>query len=165
LTFLILYAVPPVAVLVVRNGEDSDPLSVVTEDPTVAPTLAPTSENFQALAAAFKEISGADTFSDGSTPQYKAASWLADSDSYTRDPDVESPKFIQRYILTVFYFAMNGDGWGRCTRVDPLCNIGKQSESWLSGADECTWFGISCSDDGFVRRIWNSVCSSFVCMK
>jgi hypothetical protein len=151
--FAVLIFVPiPVAVLIGRR-EASDHVSVVTEDPTVAPTLATTSEKFLALVAGLKAISGTETFSDGSTPQYKAASWLADSDSYSRDLDVASPKFIQRYVLTVFYFSMNGDSWDGCNRVYPACNIGKRSEPWISGTDECTWLGVSCSDEGFVTRM------------
>jgi Leucine-rich repeat (LRR) protein len=72
------------------------------------------------------------------TSQNKAARWMAENDpipttnsldSTTTGLEVSDPRFIQRYIMVLFYYALDGDRW-----TNP--------SNWLSSDSECYWFGI-----------------------
>jgi LRR receptor-like serine/threonine-protein kinase FLS2 len=73
------------------------------------------------------------------TPQNKAARWMAEDDpipttnsldgTTTTGLEVSDPRFIQRYIMVLFYYALDGERW-----TNP--------SNWLSSDSECYWFGI-----------------------
>eukprot|EP00985_Skeletonema_marinoi_P012243 scaffold5872_cov152-Skeletonema_marinoi.AAC.3 len=48
-------------------------------------------------------------------------------------PGNDDDKIIQRYVLSVLYYALNGADW-------------KAMEGWLTDGDECNWEDISCED-------------------
>jgi hypothetical protein len=80
-----------------------------------------------------REISMASSFIDPSSPQYKAARWIANVDSeQLAVPDVEVDTnpfhFVQRYILAVLYFSWKGD------------ELWAHSLNFTSGIHECGWF-------------------------
>ena len=78
------------------------------------------------------KISDQDLLGALDTPQYKAALWIADQDELQMpvpsDPDNydTSFEFVQRYIMAVFYFALDGPNWTK--QVD-----------FLSSKDVCDW--------------------------
>ena len=82
----------------------------------------------------FLEDSGIATLTNLQTttsPQYKAAVWMANDDERELDipeslDEDESYKFVQRYAMAVFYYALGGAEWTR-------------SLSFLSGEDVCDW--------------------------
>ena len=99
------------------------------------------------------------------SPQYKAALWIADQDELNvplpSDPTNYSTSFdfVQRYIMAVFYFALDGPNWTK-------------KMEFLSGKSVCEWqhildpsvtpanekadnwqFGISCAD-GVITHIF-----------
>jgi len=82
-------------------------------------------------------ISSIDDFYSSFSPQSKALTWLL-----TIDTSISacSPSLIERYILIVFYFSTNGIGWNDNT-------------NWLTDADYCSWYGISCSN-GFLDSMY-----------
>jgi Leucine-rich repeat (LRR) protein len=92
---------------------------------------------------------------DSSTPQYKALQWILFGE-HSNPLNYDSPNLIQRYCLAVLYYASNGDHWVRCgqspetslnTSISTcLDEHGKLSYRFLSSQDECSWFGIRCTN-------------------
>jgi len=92
--------------------------SPVPAEPTESPT-------FTALKGMVESVwpHSGETLSDSSSPPYKALTWLANN--MNLEAYVEW-KRIQRYVLAVFYYSMNGDNW-------------TIQGYWMSDDDECTW--------------------------
>jgi Leucine-rich repeat (LRR) protein len=70
-----------------------------------------------------------DLTTDG-TPQFLAANWMADEDGLQLPIPTNlytDYRFVQRYVLTVFFFAMNGVLW-------------TDRANFLTLQDECSWF-------------------------
>lgn len=82
-----------------------------------------------------KTISQQDTLLDPITPQGMAYDYLANEDPALVDPCSYST-IEQRFGLTTFYFATQGEGWS-------------DNSGWLGDDQECNWFGVDCdsSDD------------------
>jgi len=57
-------------------------------------------------------------------PQYLAANWMADVDPLQYD--TSDDRFVQRYALATFYFAMGGNNW-------------THTRNFLTAQDECAW--------------------------
>ena len=104
-------------------------------------------EDIQAFVVQ-NRISTLSDLQDPSSPQHKAAKWLANKDGMhmTVPPPLEatsSTAFIERYVLAVFYFATGGPDW-------------TQSLNFMSSEHVCTWYGLlpttsvenSVKDDG-----------------
>jgi hypothetical protein len=85
------------------------------------------------------DVSSEDLLLDPSTPQGAAFDWISKSDQARVDP-LTYPTVEQRYALAVLYESSGGSNW-------------LNSDGWLSEDEECLWYGITCSDDGFVERI------------
>jgi hypothetical protein len=67
----------------------------------------------------------------------------------------DSTILLERYIAVLFYFATQGDGWTDQT-------------GWLSENPLCSWYGLECTDEGFLRGMDLGTCllSSFcLCSK
>lgn len=90
-------------------------------------------------------------FSDESSPQYRAATWVANNVS--TDGNIGSDdRVIRRFALATFYFATNGDEWFICGRESTSCDV---SREWLTGANECDWYAIKCNqDDSHITEIF-----------
>ena len=77
-----------------------------------------------------------DTLPD--SPRKKAIHWLANIDA--QNLSVGDPKLVQRYVMVLLYYSLNGDDW--------------TIENWLyPDTSECEWKGISCSGDGEIMSI------------
>jgi hypothetical protein len=73
-------------------------------------------------------------YQNDTTPEEQALNWLVDSDPLQLWPQNNSFRIRQRYALLTFWFNSNNtDEWINST-------------GWLDYDDECTWFGISCSE-------------------
>jgi Leucine-rich repeat (LRR) protein len=97
----------------------------------------PPSTGMDFLLQVLSPISGVETLTDPSTPQYKAIQWLAKEedanmtlDSSITDPDI----VINRYVLAVLYFSTQGPSWH-----DQLGFLGQSSV--------CKWKGVTCRDN------------------
>jgi len=64
------------------------------------------------------------------TPQGKAFDWLV-SDGMMENPCEQEDTIVQRFGAATFFFATNGEEW-------------TDKSFWLSGENECEWFGIEC---------------------
>jgi hypothetical protein len=91
------------------------------------------------------------------SPQYQAAYWIANQDSerlsIPSNLDENPFQFVQRYVLTVLYYALNGNNW-----INSL--------NFTAGIHECGWFdsvpdasgqsfavGVTCDDRLEVRNL------------
>ena len=82
------------------------------------------------LLRVLSRITGASIVLDKDTPQGMAYSFLREEDPSF----ICSPTLIQRYGLSTFYFAMEGDSW-------------TNNEGWLGNTHECDWYGVDCNQD------------------
>jgi hypothetical protein len=115
-------------------------VAVVTPVPTlasssVAPVVSPAETcaslpRDEALEAILVEVTDGGLLADPVTPQGMAFRWLRDDDPLQIDPCTYAT-VEQRYALATLYYSASGDTWGTNT-------------GWLSGAAECTWFGVTC---------------------
>jgi hypothetical protein len=152
LVLLVLSVV--VAVLgVLLFGGDNNPKSktpaTTTSPPTAAPTEVtstsePTLVNLQDLILSVSLDDGA-ALVDPLSPQSKALAWL---DSNTNLESFDDFQKIQRFVLAMFYYSTNGDGW--------LIRDG-----WLMDEHECNWFTSdvepTCDENGaFIRLALSS---------
>ena len=71
----------------------------------------------------------------------KALDWITNTDSMNLS--ALSPILAERYILALFYYALDGDNW----------DFGGEESSWMSGVSQCYWVGITCTDNGNVMSI------------
>jgi cytoskeletal protein RodZ len=102
-------------------------------------------------------ISSESDLKDPSKPQYLATQWIANEDDSdipeTNDYDT-SYAFVQRYVMAVFYFALNGPSWSNQLNflsVDlDTCdwNLNIDVKDPPPGTDETNFdFGVSCWDE------------------
>ena len=124
---------------------------------TSAPS--PLQKRRQALRSLAEFISGVDSLSDSSNPQYQAFEWMS-----TIDPTVldSSPlgvaKTAERYIISLLYFATRGEDWTEqydFLSPGPVCR-------WNDGGSEKIYrHGIVCDDNGNILRIQLCMCIFF----
>lgn len=73
-----------------------------------------------------------DLFIEPSSVQSRAVTWAFSS---------VATASLQRYILAVLFYSLNGPSW-------------KERRGWLSFDSECTWHGITCNAKNEVSMIW-----------
>jgi Leucine-rich repeat (LRR) protein len=73
----------------------------------------PESERLLATKSFLSLVTDTSAFKNANSPQYKAAAWLADTDVTTDIPTEpnDGVLFVQRYALTVLYYALGGPDW------------------------------------------------------
>uniref|UniRef100_A0A7S4SIU6 L domain-like protein n=1 Tax=Ditylum brightwellii TaxID=49249 RepID=A0A7S4SIU6_9STRA len=158
---VIAIAIVVPTVILTGGGETvtEEPSASPTNVPSLMPSFAPSSNAFQQtislltdesfsaensdVVSLFRElgVSTMEQLLDDSTPQGKAANWVANEDPISPPLEIGSQKYIQRYIMAVFYYAMDGPNWITCSEGGSVCNNGSP---WLSEDDECDWFGSGC---------------------
>jgi Leucine-rich repeat (LRR) protein len=107
--------------------------------PTLSPSSTPTRIESDYISA-LSGLSGASLLEDGS-PQRRAVAWLSTFDNAV--VEVDDPRFEQRYILAVLYYATSGDTW-------------LNAANWLNpDLHECDWGTdtIVCEQDPSLRRL------------
>ena len=142
---VVIAAVAVPLTLKFAKGRSATRFITVTEQPTDVPSMMPSlmpssqpsSLRFRAIVSKLKPLSG-DALNVQGSPQYNAAMWISDKDE--RNLDLSDGGFEQRYIMALFYYAMDGNNWN-------------QKQGWLTGESECYWFGIDgnargCGGDG-----------------
>lgn len=141
-----------------KNGPNADSLSTDNSS---------TSRLNRAMdALANYGISNRVLLDEPSSPQYQAVRWIAIEDSEQIDipidlEDMNQFQFVQRYVLAVLYFAMNGPKWNNAL-------------NFVSSRHECSWFktmpdendeivaiGVSCDDRLQVRTLEIRKCDGF----
>lgn len=123
------------------------------ESPTADPSSqsnVPTTGRFTQFVDGFAaDISGRDVFEDPTSPQYRAAEFIANEVSF--DSEVTNVEQLgDLYAVTVFYYSTGGDDWTECSQGSTDC----EGQSWLSPTvGYCEWFWITCNPDGRVSDI------------
>ncbi len=155
--------------------------------PTITPTLSPTfpcdlppEERAFLIRELMSIYSDPDLFDDPTTPQAQALDWISNEDAIfpvlcpNQDGigcklNGQMNPMVQRYILAVFYFAMNGNDWSQCSAPDDFesdasveaANLecervvtpfgvtndrvgAESSDAWLTPVNECEWGGVAC---------------------
>jgi hypothetical protein len=95
---------------------------------------------------------------DTTSPQYKAANWIANVDEFqiplpsgvgvdTSDELPIHTRFSERYALAVFYYATGGDSW-------------KYSMRFMEPIDHCEWYQDFITTSGSILRLGVSECKS-----
>lgn len=115
--------------------------SPVASAPTAIPSNMPTSIKEAELIAVLSEYFEVDFPS--STVQKEALYQLSQRDFWETDEDEfnYSNKWLERYILTIFFISTKGSNW----------SVAASWNSPFSGI--CDWYGISCDDDDQVEEI------------
>ena len=137
---------------VITEELTEEPTEPPTLEPTHSPSFAPTRATFVDMMTLITPVSGSAALSDPDSPQAKALDWIANRDPLQRS--VEDVRFLQRYVCAVFYYSTGGDEWSDCSEGDQVCRD-PQSESFLSGSDECSWFGNTCKENKRIYKIYH----------
>jgi hypothetical protein len=106
-------------------------------------------------------------FNDQQTPQYRAAKWIADQDflevPIPADPQNydEDYEFVQRYIMAVLYFAMDGVNWrykAYFMSSYEVCEWNMDFIEEVPGQDATDdWlYGVQCDEKGAITTIFMS---------
>lgn len=114
------------------NGSGNSTNSASPQDPYVPQNL---QVRQQELYEFFSNngISTQDSLQDASSPQGQALRWVAALDDLQRPVPTQlhsDQRMVQRYVLAVLYYALNGPEW-------------EAHWNWMSGTDECSWFETS----------------------
>jgi hypothetical protein len=141
LVFVVVIVAVPLTLKYAR-GDEITIRTLITDSPTDYPSSMPSSPpsgmpssvRYMEIARLLEPISGEATRVPG-TSQYKAAMWMADGDTIPNENtggtgmDLDDPGFVQRYVMALFFYAMDGERWD---------NVG----NWLGPDKECFWFGV-----------------------
>ena len=112
-------------------------------------------------------ITSKETLDGPTSPQAQALHWIMNDDGMALD--IDSPEWVQRYIMASFYFATGGGDWDQCNapkdnsqaaidEANDKCtlsatqyNSGKKhvygTKAWLSPVSVCEWASTACHDD------------------
>ncbi len=114
-----------------------------TSTPVAMPTLSPVlgKARFDQLIGILQPISGLFPFTETTSPQYKAAWWLATTDGLQLDFSTEtSDKIVQRYVLALLWYTFGGESWDN-------------RKNYVTDLLTCLWDDVSCDDNGLVIEI------------
>mmetsp|Transcript_2234 Transcript_2234/g.2898 ORF Transcript_2234/g.2898 Transcript_2234/m.2898 type:complete len:967 (-) Transcript_2234:1103-4003(-) len=152
----------------------------VTDSPSMTPSAAPTSVLFSEVSnfiiTSFEGLmDDMDSLLDDDTsPQAQALDWLFTVDTFFGSDNgrqllenIDENRLLQRYVLAVFAFATESKFWSFCgfpTDNTGLCLVDlfdpsqgsiieEVSSHWLSQNDECSWFGVTCFEDGSSKNV------------
>jgi len=94
------------------------------------PTLAANDRRSHAILEKLLGVTSELSLSTPGSAQNAATCWLLFEDP--KKMKASNSQFLQRYALAVFWFATDGKGhW-------------QVKTDWMSGKDECSWYGITC---------------------
>jgi hypothetical protein len=119
--------------------------------PSASPTTspAPTVSRFSSLETILEPFSVFVDAAQPNTPQFRALSWLADDDPAQLDLEATpTNKLLERYVMTVFYFATVGEEWWE--QISFLSS--QQTCAWRYGGSFATR-GVVCGRDNQLRMI------------
>jgi hypothetical protein len=100
------------------------------------------------------QVADSSLIRDPSTPQGKATQWILNDDPRQLCPS--EPKLIQRWVMAVFYYSLEGDEWRLCSSTSRLCGLIPpflDQRPFLSQFSECDWAGITCNADDCITEI------------
>jgi hypothetical protein len=127
------------------EGDELPDVAMILSMPTTPSMSPPTNPEDQeqrkeALLDLLSTVTPEETLLNSATPQGKAFQWILNDDPAQIDPMAEPYTVTTRYGLAVLYYATSGEGW-------------KVKTNWLSGEEECTWFGVACHSGGEIQNL------------
>jgi hypothetical protein len=177
-------AASTVAVYVTRGAKGPE---IVEEEvlfegfPSKSPSASPTSDRMasgvreQIEAGVLSRGAIFENMTDDGDPRRGALDWILHDDPHQLESD--DANLYQRYVLALLAYAFDSVAWYDCgdhrgvtnaTIVDYVvedCDVQDagtgqivEKKVWLSGSDECEWYGVICSEDGVVRGLELSEC-------
>ncbi|KAL7463599.1 hypothetical protein ACHAXS_003955 [Conticribra weissflogii] len=139
-----------------------------TNRPTRSPTPSPTS--LREASGILEQLEAGvlrrnETFDklDAGDPRLLALDWILHLDGMQLVSD--DVNLYQRFVLAVFAYSLDSFAWYSCGELgenfsesdcpvwNPFINRTETFGVWLSSTPECTWYGVTCSDDGVVRGV------------
>ncbi|KAL3790445.1 hypothetical protein ACHAWO_007135 [Cyclotella atomus] len=147
-----------------KTKEEVSPTKVVyvTEAPTPRPTTDREALHINDLIEA-KVLKGNAKFTDMDKydPRLLAMDWILYKDELQLE--LSAPNLSQRYVLSLLAFQFDYMAWTSCggdySSSELTCEVEnnetdttEEYSRWLSGTDECEWYGVSCLD-GKVREL------------
>ena len=98
---------------------------------------------------------------DKDDPRLLAMDWILYKDELQLE--LSAPNLSQRYVLSLLAFQFDYMAWTSCggdySSSELTCEVEnnetdttEEYSRWLSGTDECLWYGVSCLD-GKVREL------------
>eukprot|EP00977_Amphora_coffeiformis_P016437 scaffold5096_cov169-Amphora_coffeaeformis.AAC.1 len=127
------------------------PTSLPSALPSSAPTASPTTFESVLLAIA-GSISTSSDIQTAGTPANLAFERLLNDVGNGNACDLvaeNQQEIINRYILSLFYFASNGPDWNFCTPDEAASDCPDSAGSgdrFLSCSPACDWFNVTCAD-------------------
>ena len=113
------------------------PTNIPSSIPSSTPSISPRTLEITNLILSMDYMTN-DKLYDQSSPQHKAFEWIIYNDPMQIHSN--SPRLLQRYHLVALYHTNGGRSW-------------QNNESWLSGDDECKWYGVKCNDSHEVKEL------------
>ena len=111
------------------------------------------SDRSRAVLGDASTVSPLNELTDEASVAYTALHWLDKEDDLIVCSD-GTGAVVQRYVLAMFYFSLNGFEWTNCraasSEVSGSCIDGKP---WLDASHECEWFGIECDTNMTVTKL------------
>jgi len=137
--------------------------------PTLLPTTSPTTN--REASGIIEQLEGGilytrnETFADmeRNDPRLLALDWILHKDDMLLVSD--DVNLYQRFALAVLAYSMDAGAWyycgdhggnfteSECSIFFRAVNATKTFGVWLSSTSECTWYGVTCSEDGVVRGV------------
>ena len=140
---------PPISSPVVSETDapTAEPPSVMgTDEPTKTPSVGTDCDALNRTDAIRALLEGVTEIPDSESPRGMAFDWITNMDTAT-DPCTDSESTVARFALATFYYSTNGENW-------------TDSTNWISSTEsQCTWFGITCDDDGNVGALQLGTCT------
>lgn len=104
------------------------------------------------LQSLLRDVSDPVSMVTEGSAQNRAWKWLLEEDETFICPN--DSNVIQRYVMAVFYYSTLGESWFSCAdNNNTPCPRGVDTYRWLTGANECNWFGVDCDVNGLVTGI------------
>ena len=148
--FLLVGALIGVVILSVlsgtRNKSGDRSVPVVVNDPplpaptTIVPSTGRLAGIIREIMAHFESPTLEQDLTNPTSPQYRAALWMAEEDDHPATANLTYPlnqtslnllQFRQRYALVTFYYATNGDGWtDSCNFLTPSWHVCDWNCQW-----------------------------------
>ena len=89
------------------------------------------------------------------SPRSQAFAWLVHADAAHVCPD-QTIRVIQRYIAALMYYSTKGDTWAECNAESAPVKAPCTSARYLSSESVCSWYKITCDDNGAIIGIITS---------
>ena len=120
-----------------------------------------TVERTEKIIRLVKGLSGNESLMSARSPHFRAFNWLNRLDDRILCPghdednidDEDNQRLMQRFILSLFYFATTGSSWTLCSADEEASDCESGTQRWLNQAMECDWYGVTCNDNGVVTHL------------